>query len=446
MSEFDQTVDLDSLVSLCKRRGFIFQNSEIYGGLASTWDYGPLGVELKKNVKDAWWQAMVWERTDMVGLDSAILMHPNTWRASGHLDSFTDPLVECKNCRRRYREDHVETKTCPDCDGSLSEARSFHLMFKTFLGPVEEDAATTYLRPETAQGIFVNFNNIVNSSRRKLPFGVAQIGKAFRNEITTGNFIFRTREFEMMEIEYFVFPGEDEKMHDRWIKDCLKWYTGLGVNPHLLRVREHESNELSHYSKATSDIEYQFPWGWGEIQGIANRTDFDLKAHTDLSGERLTYFDQESGKHITPYVIEPSAGVDRTVMALLTDAYSEEETRDSSGKSSSRTFLKLHPSIAPVKVAILPLSRSAELSSLSKSVYDLITESHQIKGYIQYDESQSIGRRYRRQDEIGTPLCVTIDFESLEDNKVTIRERDTMEQDRVSITHLLTAISEKLYG
>ena len=387
---------------------------------------------------------MVWERDDMVGLDAAILMHPDTWRASGHIESFTDPLVECKSCNRRFREDHIDADSCPECGGELSEPRMFHLMFKTHMGPVEEDAAIVYMRPETAQGIFVNFNNVVTSTRKKLPFGIAQVGKAFRNEITTGNFIFRTREFEMMEIEYFVMPGEDEEIHERWMDECLDWYYSIGVNPEKLRLRQHESDELSHYAKATYDIEYEFPWGWGEIQGISNRTNFDLKAHMEMSGERLTYFDDKSGQHVIPYVIEPSLGVDRAVMTLLVDAYAEEETESAAGKKDTRVLLKLHPSVAPVKVAILPLSRNEKLAPLARNVYDTIRKSNLIDGHIQFDDAQSIGRRYRRQDEIGTPICVTVDFDSLEDDKVTIRDRDSMDQSRVPLVSLEKELSNKL--
>jgi len=387
---------------------------------------------------------MVWERDDMVGLDAAILMHPDTWKASGHIESFTDPLVECKSCNRRFREDHIDADSCPECEGELSEPRMFHLMFKTHMGPVEEDAAIVYMRPETAQGIFVNFNNVVTSTRKKLPFGIAQVGKAFRNEITTGNFIFRTREFEMMEIEYFVMPGEDEEIHERWMEDSLNWYYSIGVNPEKLRLRQHESDELSHYAKATYDIEYEFPWGWGEIQGISNRTNFDLKAHMEMSGERLTYFDDKSGQHVIPYVIEPSLGVDRAVMTLLVDAYVEEETESAAGKKDIRVLLKLHPSVAPVKVAILPLSRNEKLAPLARNVYDTIRKSNLIDGHIQFDDAQSIGRRYRRQDEIGTPMCVTVDFDSLEDDKVTIRDRDSMDQSRVPLVSLEKELSNKL--
>ena len=445
MSETNtSSVDLDALASLAKRRGFIFQSSEIYGGMASTWDYGPLGVELKRNIKDVWWRKFVWERDDMVGLDSSILMNPEVWRASGHVDSFTDPLVDCRECRQRWREDQLEETKCPACGGELTEARNFNLMFKTFVGPVEDDASVAFLRPETAQGIFVNFENVLNSSRKRLPFGIAQIGKAFRNEITTGGFIFRTREFEMMEIEYFVEPGTDEQVHEQWIEDCLAWYTDLGVNKDRLRVRPHDADELSHYSKATYDIEYLFPWGWGEIQGIANRTDFDLKAHSERSGHSLTYFDQAENKRFTPYVVEPAAGVDRAVMTFLVDAYTEEEAPTASGGTQKRVVLKLHPAIAPVKVSVLPLSRNERLVPLAREVYDMVRRSGAVDGFVQYDDAQSIGRRYRRQDEIGTPLCITVDFDSLDDNAVTIRDRDTMEQARIPIASLGTELGARL--
>ena len=438
------SVDLDELASLAKRRGFIFQSSEIYGGMASTWDYGPLGVELKRNIKDVWWRKFVWERDDMVGLDSSILMNPEVWRASGHVDSFTDPLVDCRECRQRWREDQLEEQKCPACGGELTEARNFNLMFKTFVGPVEDDASVAFLRPETAQGIFVNFENVLNSSRKRLPFGIAQIGKAFRNEITTGGFIFRTREFEMMEIEYFVEPGTDEQVHEQWIEDCLAWYTDLGVSKDRLRVRPHDADELSHYSKATYDIEYLFPWGWGEIQGIANRTDFDLKAHSERSGHSLTYFDQAENRRFTPYVVEPAAGVDRAVMTFLVDAYTEEEAPTASGGTQKRVLLKLHPTIAPVKVSVLPLSRNDRLVPLAREVYDMVRRSGAVDGFVQYDDAQSIGRRYRRQDEIGTPLCITVDFDSLEDNAVTIRDRDTMEQARIPIASLEAELGARL--
>ena len=444
MTETAAAVDLTTIASLCKRRGFLFQSSEIYGGLASTWDYGPLGVELKNNVKDAWWRAMVWGRDDMVGLDASILMHPDVWRASGHVDSFADPLVECKECHRRWREDQLKEPRCPECGGELTEPRMFNLMFRTFLGPVEEDASVTYLRPETAQGIFVNFNNVVTATRRKLPFGIAQIGKAFRNEITTGNFIFRTREFEIMEIEYFVKPGEDEEWHRRWMDESMRWYTDLGVDKERLRQREHEQDELAHYSKSTYDIEYHFPWGWGEINGVANRTDYDLKAHSDRSGQALSYFDEASGEHVVPYVVEPTFGVDRAVMTFLVDAYTEEEAPTASGGTERRVLLKLHPALAPVKVAVLPLSRNERLVPLAREVHDTVRRSDATRGLVQYDDAQSIGRRYRRQDEIGTPLCVTVDFDSLDDNAVTIRERDSMAQVRVPIAELVGELRARL--
>ena len=439
------TTTLQTLTSLCRRRGFLFQSSEIYGGLASTWDYGPLGVELKNNVKRHWWQTFVWGRRDMVGLDAAILMHPEVWRASGHVENFTDPLVDCRSCRQRFRADNLEGDACPNCGetGTFTEARQFNLMFETHVGPVQSDENRVHLRPETAQGIFVNFNNVLNTTRRKLPFGIAQVGKTFRNEITTGNFIFRTREFEIMEIEFFVKPGDDEEWHWKWIDDCMAWYTGLGVDPERLRLRPHESDELAHYAKATYDIEYLYPWGWGEIQGIANRTDFDLKAHSDASGESLTYFDEQAKERYTPYVIEPSAGVDRAVMTFLADAYTEEETLSAKGKPDTRVLLKLHPALAPVKVAILPLSRNERLVPTAHRVHDLIRESGVVDGLTQYDDAQSIGRRYRRQDEIGTPLCVTVDFDTLDDQAVTIRDRDTMQQVRVPIDNLVAELRRR---
>ena len=388
MADTVASVDLEKIMSLCKRRGIIFQSSEIYGGLASTWDYGPLGVELKRNVKDAWWRTMVWDRDDVVGLDASILMHPDVWKASGHVDSFTDPLVECKECHQRWREDQLEERACPSCSGELTDARNFNLMFKTHMGPVEDAAAEVHLRPETAQGIFVNFSNVLTATRKKLPFGIAQLGKAFRNEITTGNFIFRTREFEMMELEFFVKPGEDEEWHRRWLDDSLAWYVGLGVDEDRLKVRDHESEELSHYSKATSDIEYNFPWGWGEIMGVANRTDYDLRAHAAASGQELSYFDNETEEHIVPYVVEPSFGVDRAVMTFLVDAYTEEEAPTASGGTERRVLLKLHPTLAPVKIAVLPLSRNERLAPLAREVYDLVHKSRVIDGVVQFDDTQ----------------------------------------------------------
>ena len=428
-------VDMDKIVSLCKRRGIIFQNSEIYGGLGSVWDYGPLGVELKRNVKEAWWRAVVHQRDDMVGLDAAILMDTEVWKASGHLDSFTDPLVECKECHMRWRADDLKDGSCPTCGGELTDPRMFNLMFKTFMGPVEDEAAVVYLRPETAQGIFVNFENVLNSTRRRLPFGIAQIGKAFRNEITPGNFTFRTREFEQMEIEYFVKPGTDEEWLDRWIQERFDWYLGLGIRKENLRLRLHEEDELAHYAKACSDIEYLFPIGWSELEGIANRTDFDLRQHATHSGKSVSYYDEETKEHIVPYVIEPSGGVDRATLAFIVDAYHEEEVR-----GEKRVLLKLHKDLAPVQVAVLPLSRNEKLVPPAREVFNQVRRHFRA----QYDDAQSIGRRYRRQDEIGTPLCVTIDFDSLEDHQVTIRDRDTMNQVRVPIDGLVQALQESL--
>ena len=442
----DQTtspVDMEKIVSLCKRRGIIFQSSEIYGGLGSVWDYGPLGVELKRNVKEAWWKAVVQQRDDVVGLDSAILMHPKVWEASGHLDSFTDPMVECKNCNRRFREDDISENKCPYDGGDLTDPRMFNLMFKTFMGPVEEDAAVVYLRPETAQGIFVNFENVLNSTRKRLPFGIAQIGKTFRNEITPGNFTFRTREFEQMELEYFVKPGTDQEWLDKWIEERFNWYLALGIRKENLRLRPHGPDELAHYAKACTDIEYLFPMGWSELEGIANRTDFDLRRHAKASGKSLTYFDEEAKEHIVPFVIEPSGGVDRATLAFIVDAYREEEVPTATkGKTETRVLLKLHKDLAPVNVAVLPLSRNQKLAPLAREVLDTVRPHFRT----QFDDAQSIGRRYRRQDEIGTPLCVTIDFDSLDDHQVTIRDRDTMSQVRVDIDNLVDALKDKLAG
>ena len=444
MTKTKHKVGIEALASLAKRRGFVFQSSEIYGGLGSTWDYGPLGVELKRNVKELWWRRFVLDRDDMVGLDSAVLMHPGVWEASGHVSSFTDPLSECRDCHHRFRADQLSEESCPDCGGGLSEARQFNLMFKTFLGPVEDTASEAYLRPETAQGIFVNFENVQTATRRRPPFGIAQVGKAFRNEITTGNFIFRTREFEMMEIEFFVPPGTDGSWHERWVEEAQRWYVGMGLRESALRVREHEADELSHYSKATHDIEYEFPWGWGELAGIANRTDYDLRAHTQATGRELSYFDDQQKKHIVPYVIEPSFGIDRAVMAILVDAYTEDVAPDAKGRPETRVMLKLHPSVAPVKVAVLPLSKKEPVSSLAREVFDSIRSARSVEGVVQYDDTQSIGRRYRRQDEVGTPLCVTVDFDSLEDRAVTIRDRDSMDQTRVPIEGLDRGLAARL--
>ena len=435
MSEVQATTTMEKIVSLAKRRGFIFQSSEIYGGLNSCWDYGPLGVELKNNVKRAWWRKVVQERDDMVGLDASILMHPRVWEASGHVAGFTDPLVDCKVCKQRFRADHIEGDRCPACGGELTEARQFNLMFKTFMGPVEDSAAVVFMRPETAQGIFVNFNNVLTTTRMKLPFGVAQIGKSFRNEITPGNFTFRTREFEQMEIEYFVKPGTDEEIHRQWIEQRFQWYIDLGISKERLRLREHAKDELAHYAKGCYDIEYYFPMGWSELEGIANRTDFDLKRHAEYSGQRLDYFDQESNEHYVPYVIEPSAGADRGTLAFLLDAYHEEPDKD-----EVRVVLKLHRALAPYKVAILPLSKKEPLVNMAKGI------EKELRKYwmVDYDDSKAIGRRYRRQDEIGTPYCVTVDFQSLEDQAVTVRDRDTMEQERVPVAELSKYLWEKL--
>ena len=434
---------MEKLLSLSKRRGFVFQSSEIYGGLSSTWDYGPLGVELKRNVKEAWWKSVVVSREDVVGLDAAILMQRQVWEASGHLETFSDPLVECKNCHIRLREDQMQTEICPmepsknpeECSGELTDPMNFNLMFKTFQGPVEETASEIFLRPETAQGIFVNFNNVLNSSRKKLPFGIAQIGKSFRNEITPGNFTFRTREFEQMEIEFFVTPGDDDEWLQSWLKERYDWYLKYGIREDNLRIRKHDDSELAHYAKETYDIEYRFPWGWGELEGIANRTDFDLKQHAQTSGTDISYFDEATKSRFVPYVIEPSGGVDRATLAFWLDAYDEEPDGD-----SSRTVLKFHRLLAPVTVAILPLSKNEKLAPLTKGILDRL----KFKFKCQYDDSQSIGRRYRRQDEIGTPFCVTIDFDSLEDDKVTIRERDSMHQSRIPISDLVSVLEDKL--
>jgi glycyl-tRNA synthetase len=431
-------VAMETIVALAKRRGFVFPSSEIYGGFASTWDYGPLGVELKRNVKAAWWRAMVQERDDVVGLDSAILMAPQVWEASGHIANFSDPLVDCKQCKMRFRADHVQGTVCPNCGGELTEARQFNLMFKTHVGPVAEDAAVAYLRPETAQGIFVNFQKVQGSMRRKLPVGIAQQGKSFRNEITPGNFIFRTREFEQMEMEFFVRPGDDEQWYQHWREERYNWYLRLGVRPDRLRLRDHEQAELAHYSKATADIEYLFPMGWGELEGVANRGNYDLTQHQQFSGKDLRYFDEETKEHVLPFVIEPAVGADRATLVFLLDAYAEEKV-ESTG--DTRVVLHLHPELAPVKVAIMPLSKKEPLTNLAQEIHRTVRRTYMS----QYDQTGgAIGRRYRRQDEIGTPLCVTVDFDSLEDHAVTIRERDSMQQIRVPIADLLPALREKL--
>ena len=434
--------NLSTIVSLAKRRGFVFPSSEIYGGIGSSWDYGPLGVELKRNVKEAWWHAMVYEHDDVVGLDSAIIQNPAVWLASGHAANFTDPLVECSVCHKRYRADQIDDPTkCPDDGAPLSEPRMFNLMFKTFVGPVEDSANQVWLRPETAQGIFINFDNVQKSTRSKLPFGIAQIGKSFRNEITPGNFIFRTREFEQMEMEFFVRPGDDDRWHEHWIQERFAWYKALGISEERLRLRVHEPDELAHYAKATSDIEYLFPWGWGELEGIANRTDFDLSQHEASSGKGMQYFDQELNEHYFPYVIEPAAGVDRAALTFMIDAYDEEMAPTGDGKEETRVVMRFHPDIAPVQVAVLPLSRNEKLTPTAREVLAQARRSFRT----QYDDAQSIGRRYRRQDEIGTPLCVTVDFQTVEDDQaVTIRNRDSMQQVRVPITGMSDAIRNEL--
>ena len=488
---------MDTLVSLCKRRGIIFPGSDLYGGLGGTFDYGPVGVELKNNVKKAWWRAMVYERDDMEGLDAAILMHPKTWEASGHVKGFTDPLVDCKQCRRRFRADHVEEKEyqvfkvlvmaedeswdetgleimaeskneakkmlksgqiqapedkrarvvadegnvykgkrCPECGGELTDPRQFNLMFKTFVGPVEDSAATVYLRPETAQGIFVNFANVMNTMRRKLPFGIAQIGKSFRNEITPRNFIFRTREFEQMEIEFFCKPGTDEEWYEYWVAERFNWYIRFGIRKENLRTRPHDEDELAHYALACKDVEYNFPIGWSELEGIANRTDFDLKQHQEYSGKDLKYFDEDTREKYIPYVIEPSGGVDRTTLAFLADAYREEEV-----KGRKRVFLALHPFMAPVKAAVFPLLKNKpELVEIAKK----LTSDLKKRFYTVYDDTAAIGKLYRRQDEIGTPFCITVDVDTLDDQAVTIRDRDTMEQERISLDKVMERMHERL--
>jgi glycyl-tRNA synthetase len=437
--ELRPALDMETLVSLCKRRGFIFQSSEIYGGLQGAWDYGPLGVEMVNNIKRAWWRANVQERDDIVGLDAAILMHPDVWRASGHVETFTDPMVDCRNCQSRYRADELDSDVCPNCGqkGQFTEPRMFNLMLRTFLGPVQDDAATVYLRPETAGGIFVNFENVQTSMRRKLPFGIAQIGKAFRNEITPRNFIFRVRELEQMEIEYFCYPEDSLRMHEQWINERRNWYARFGLNLDHLRIRAHAQEELSHYSQATSDFEYLFPIGWGELEGVAHRGNYDLTQHAKGSGKALSYYDEERKEHIVPHVIEPSLGVGRAMLAFMTDSYAE-ETDD---KGEKRVVLRLHAALAPVKVAVLPLSRNEKLTPTARDVHARLRR----HWMTQYDDAQSIGRRYRRQDEIGTPLCVTVDFQTVEeDQAVTIRERDSMSQVRVPIDDVVDALRERL--
>ena len=431
----NERATMEKVVNLCKRRGFIFPSSEIYGGLGSTWDYGPVGVELKRNVKEAWWKAVVTGRSDTVGLDASILMHPRVWEASGHVAGFSDPLVECKACHLRFREDHVEGGRCPECGGELTQPRQFNLMFKTFMGPVEDTASTVFLRPETAQGIFVNFPNVLDTARRKVPFGIAQIGKSFRNEITPGNFIFRTREFEQMEIEYFVKPGEDEEAFRSWQEDRFRWYVDNGVRAENLRIRPHGSDELAHYAKACVDVEYEFPFGWSELEGIANRGDFDLRRHMEYSGKDMTYFDEADRSRYVPYVIEPSAGVDRPLLAFLVDAYDEEEV-----EGERRIVLRLDPRLAPFKAGVYPLLRKDGQPERAQEVRDILKEHFPVV----YDQAGSIGRRYRRQDEIGTPYGVTVDHETMKDGTVTLRDRDAMTQVRVPVDRLVDEIRARM--
>jgi len=430
--------DFDTIVNLAKKRGFVFQSSEIYGGLRSAYDYGPLGVELLRNVKEQWWHAMVRIRGDVVGLDSAVIQAPQVWEASGHLGSFSDPLVECRNCHNRFREDKLESlDQCPSCGrrDTFTEAREFQLMFRTNMGPVESDENTVYLRPETAQGIFLNFDNVRRTSRLKLPFGIAQIGKAFRNEITPEKFVFRTREFDQMEMEFFCRPEDAERWHNYWLEQRMNWYHDLGIDPDRIRLRRHEQDELAHYAERTDDVEYLFPWGWDELEGIANRADFDLRQHAEHSGKDIRYFDQEANERFFPHVIEPAAGATRTTFALLIDAYEEEDVR-----GDTRVVLKLDKRLAPIKVAVLPLSKKPELLEVSDRIADELRPHRAVE----HDITQSIGRRYRRQDEIGTPLCVTVDFETLDDRAVTVRDRDTMAQERVTIEGLGPYLTDKL--
>ena len=433
---------MEAVTSLAKRRGIAFQSSEIYGGLRSSWDYGPLGVELRRNVRNAWWRSMVQLRDDVVGLEAAIIMSPKVWEASGHVAGFHDPLVECLNCHQRFRQDHLgDDPTCPNCGQKrFTEPRQFNLMFKTHMGPIEDESSETYLRPETAQGMFVDFAIVQQTSRKKVPFGIAQIGKSFRNEITPGNFIFRTREFEQMEMEYFVEPGTDDEWFEYWVNERMQWYVDLGIRKEKLRLRPHEPGELAHYAKAASDVEYEFPFGWQEVEGIANRTDFDLKAHQQASGEDLTYFDQERDRRYLPYVVEPAAGVDRVLLTALVDAYREEEAPTAKGDTEKRTYLALHRDLAPTKVAVLPLSRNEQLAPDARGVFDLVKR----RWMCDFDDAGSIGRRYRRQDEVGTPFCVTVDFDTLEDRQVTVRERDSMAQDRIPVENLLDYLAERL--
>jgi glycyl-tRNA synthetase len=455
---------METIVSLSKRRGIVYPSSEIYGGLRASWDYGPLGVEIKNNIKRQWWKSTVTERDDIVGLDSSVILAPEVWQASGHVTEFVDPLTECQSCHRRFRADHLieayqekhdgkepenglADLACPNCGtrGAFTEPRMFNGLLRTYLGATEDESGLAYLRPETAQGIFINFKNVLQTSRKKIPFGIGQIGKSFRNEITPGNFIFRTREFEQMEMEFFVRPGTDEEWHERWIQTRMDWHLGLGLAEQNLRKYEHPKEKLSHYSKRTVDIEYRFDFPgseWGELEGIANRTDFDLTTHAKASGQDLSFPDGESGERFVPYVVEPALGVDRVMLAFLLDAYTEDEAPDAKGNMEKRTVLRLDHRLAPVKVAVLPLSRNADLSPKARDVAAAVRRHWNAD----FDDAGAIGRRYRRQDEIGTPYCVTIDFDSLADNAVTVRERDSMKQDRIGIDALIGYLSERLAG
>ncbi len=428
---------MEKLVSMCKRRGFIFQSSEIYGGITSCWDFGPLGVEMKRNIKDSWWKTMTQKRDDIEGLDASIIMHPNVWVTSGHVESFTDPMVDCKKCKRRFRADDIEGDRCHECGGELTPARQFNLMFKTHMGPVEDDASVVYLRPETAQGIYVNFLNVMGPSRQKIPFGIAQIGKAFRNEISPGNFIFRSREFEQMEMQYFINPKEDEKWIEYWKEQRMKWYYDIGIKNENLRLHEHDKKELAFYAKKAFDIEYNFPFGWKEIEGIHNRTDFDLSRHNKSTGKDLSYFDDQTKEKFIPYIIETSAGVDRTMLVCLVDGYYEDVV-----KGEERAGLRLDPKIAPIKAGIFPLVKRDNMPDVAKKIEALLRPHFKVF----YDEGGAIGRRYRRQDEIGTPFGITVDSQTLEDETVTLRERDSMEQNRYKIDELVSVLQKKIWG
>jgi glycyl-tRNA synthetase len=454
---------LDTIVNLAKRRGLVYPSSEIYGGLRASWDYGPLGVELKNNVKRQWWKSMVQGRDDIVGLDSCVILAREVWEASGHVQAFVDPLTECQSCHKRFRADHLEEAyeekhgrppangladlSCPNCGvkGSFTEPKMFNGLLKTYLGPVEDESGLAYLRPETAQGIFINYLNVQQSARRKVPFGIGQIGKSFRNEITPGNFIFRTREFEQMEMEFFVKPGSDEEWHQYWIDERMQWYVDLGISKENLRLYEHPAEKLSHYSKRTVDVEYKFDFvgsEWGELEGIANRTDYDLTTHSKASGADLSFFDQESGERFTPYVIEPAAGVDRCTLTFMMDAYAEDEAPNAKGKLEKRTVMRLDRRLAPVKVAVLPLSRNSDLSPKARDLAARLRRNWNVD----FDDAGAIGRRYRRQDEIGTPFCVTVDFDTLEDDAVTVRERDSMSQERIAIGQVEAFLAAQLVG